>query len=164
MAGLLTFFAWWVKLGAGAYLAWHHVLYAPAQREAEWELAKDRHRRFSKNLHAAMKVDTEGDFVKEPTGDTPMTDAEEDGYWKTIDLPSGAVAKIEEGTADTHFRAQRAARDGQGLNETNYQKALITQLVEIGGDPLSEDELGGLPLPDFFALQQAFDELMQGPT
>ena len=105
--------------------------------------------------------------LKEDTEDNPnepMADAEEDGHWKTIDLPSGSTAQIEEGTADTHFRAQRAARNGQGLNETKYQKALIMQLVEIDGQPVSEDELSSLALPDFFALQQAFDELMQGPT
>ena len=160
---LLGVFAWWATLGIAAYLIWHNTILAPAQWKAEWSLAKARHQRFSTNLQSAMeenelKEDTDGNL------DEPMTGAEEEGYWKTIDLPSGSTAQIEEGTADTHFRAQRAARDGQGLNETKYQKALITQLVEIDGQPVSDDELSSLALPDFFALQQAFDELMQGPT
>ena len=163
MAWLLKFFLWWATLGIAAYLTWHNTILTPTRWQAEWSLAKARHQRFSTNVQTAMKENEPKEDAESDLADAPMTDADE-GYWKTIDLPSGAVAKIEEGTADTHFRAQRAARDGQSLNETKYQKALITQLVEIGGEPLSEDELGGLPLPDFFALQQAFDELMQGPT
>jgi hypothetical protein len=98
-----------------------------------------------------------------PSSDTPTGNSSDEDYWKVVDLPSGRTAQIVEGTANTHFKAQKAAFNGGSMDPAEYQKVLMLQLVKIDGEHLSKGQLENLKMPEFFAIQSALDDLTGSP-
>ncbi len=76
---------------------------------------------------------------------------------KTLTLPSGKIATIENGKGRDLLQAQMKAKTA---DEIPY--ALIAELVEIDGQKLVYEDILELDLEDVIALQAEFSGKLQG--
>lgn len=76
---------------------------------------------------------------------------------KTLTLPSGKIAMIENGKGRDLLQAQMKAKM---VDEIPY--ALIAELVEIDGQKLVYEDILELDLEDVIALQAEFSGKLQG--
>ena len=105
-------------------------------------------------------------LARKITKQTSIGPMEEAQVWKEIELDGGRTAQIKDGTVAEHNRALRAARNygGSGVSQEMYLMTLFSELVEIDGETYSIDEIEDMPLRVYFPIQQALDEMVEGPT